>query len=312
MRNYLTSALPHYHTYGLFSRDLWGRLSPPVHRPLGSFVPTCPQTTPEVISKQKTFSGKALNPEKVYGKKWKTMSRQRLNIIYAFLFALAKADFLNDGRKRFSDDLDHLAGNQRREDRALSDADSGIPEGDQVQADDCQDYAEQNDRAVHNGLDIQVQKYAERYEDNTDALHAQTSDISSGKEEVSDHPLREVDKISKDRREDDLSQVDRVEFFAEKYDLHKDVKAKYYSHAGSGLHFYNVTDDIRKRIDRGDTQVGIGRKRHSQCHKEQRYTIEQYSDPPLGKCAFSHVVLHVRIIDRERAPQRALPLKDEE
>ena len=67
------------------------------------------------------------------------MSGQCLNIIYAFLFALAKADFLNDGRKRFSDDLDHLAGNQSREDRALSDADSGIPEGDQVQADDCQD-----------------------------------------------------------------------------------------------------------------------------------------------------------------------------
>ena len=159
---------------------------------------------------------------------------------------------------------------------------------------------------------LAIEKYAERYEDNTDALHAQTSDISSGKEEVSDHPLREVDKISKDRREDDLSQVDRVEFFAEKDDLHKDVKTKYDRHAGSRLHFYNVTDDIRKRIDRGDTQVGIGRKRHSQCHKEQRYTIEQYSDPPLGKCAFSHVVLHVRIIDRERAPQRALPLKDEE
>ena len=265
------------------------------------------------------------------------MSRQRLNIIYAFLFALAKADLLNDGRKRFSDDFDHLAGNQSREDRALSDADSGIPEGDQVQADDCQDYAEQNDRAVHNGLDlreglsdffsdrhchalhghgdkfhIQVQKYAERYEDNTDALHAQTSDISSGKKEISYHPLREVDKISKDRGEDDLGQVDRVEFFAEKDDLHKDVKTKYDRHAGSRLHFYNVTDDIRKRIDRGDTQVGIGRKRHSQCHKEQRYTIEQYSDPPLGKCAFSHVVLHVRIIDRERAPKRALPLKDEE
>ena len=264
------------------------------------------------------------------------MSRQCLFIIYAFLFALAKADLLNDGRKRFSDDLDHFACDESRENGALSDADSRIPEGDQVQAGDCQDHAEQNDRAVHNGLDlreglsdffgdrhchalhghgdkfhIQVQKYAERYEDNTDALHAQTSDISSGKEEVSDHPLREVDKISKDRREDDLSQVDRVEFFAEKYDLHKDVKAKYYSHAGSGLHFYNVTDDIRKRIDRGDTQVGIGVKRHPQCHKEQRYTIEQYSDPPLGKCAFSHVVLHV-LITCGGSPARTFPRSDEE
>ena len=57
---------------------------------------------------------------------------------------------------------------------------------------------------------------------------------------------------------DDLGQIDRIEFFAKKDDLHKNVNTKYDRHAGSGLHFYNVTDDIRKRIDRGNSQVGIG------------------------------------------------------
>ena len=190
-----------------------------------------------------------------------------------FLF-LAEADFLHDRRKRLSYDRDHLACDERREDRALSNADSRITEGDQMQERDRKDHAEQNYCAVYDRLDlcerlidllgdghchafhghwneihIQIQKDSECYEYNTHALHSKTSDISSGEEEIADHPLREVDKISKDRGKNDLEQVYRIELFAQKQDLYKDIEAEYDRDAGAGLHFYNITDDIRERVD---------------------------------------------------------------
>ena len=183
---------------------------------------------------------------------------------FRLLFALAEADLLHDGRKRLSYDLDHLAGDQRREDRALSDTDARIPEGDQVQANDRQDHADQDDRAVHDSFDlregladflgdrhrhalhrhrdkihVQIEKYSECYEYNADTLHSQTSNISSGEKKISDHPLREIDKIAKYGGKDNLEQVDRIKFLAENDDLHKDVEAKYDRHTGAGLHFYN-------------------------------------------------------------------------
>ena len=193
---------------------------------------------------------------------------------FSLFFALSEADFLNDRRERLSYDRNYLAGDERREDRTLSDTDSRIAEGDQMQERDREDHAEQDNCAVYDSLNlceglisllcdghchafhghwnevhIQIQEDTECYEYNTDALHSQTSDISAGEEEISYHPLSEVDKISKDRRKDDLEQVDRIELFPQKQDLHKDIEAEYDRNAGSGFHFYDITDDIRERVD---------------------------------------------------------------
>ena len=193
---------------------------------------------------------------------------------FSLFFALSETDLLHDRRKRLSYDRNDLARDECRKDRALSDTDSRITEGDQVKEYDRKNHAEQDNCAVHDSLDfcegltsflgdshchalhghrneihIQIQEDAECYEHNTHALHSQTSDVPSGKEEISYHPFREVDKISKDRGKDDLEQVDRIELFTQKQDLHKDIEAEYDRNAGSGLHFYDITDDIRERVD---------------------------------------------------------------
>ena len=193
---------------------------------------------------------------------------------FSLFFALSEADLLNDRRERLSYDRDDLARDKRREDRALSDTDSRIAEGDQVKEYDSKDHTEQDNCAVHNSLDlceglvnllgnghchslhrhrnevhVQIQEDTECYEYNTDALHSQTSDISSGEEEISYHPLCEIDKISKDRGKDNLEQVDRIELLSQQQNLHKDIEAEYDRNAGSGFHFYDITDDIRERVD---------------------------------------------------------------
>ena len=234
-----------------------------------------------------------------------------LSGVLPFLFS--KADLSDVGGEVSAYDADHFAGDQGGQDGALPDADAGIPEGDQVEAEDSEQDADRDGGAVHdrfyggkgfaglfgNGqghalhghgdqVHLQVEENAEGYEDRAGALHEQAAGVAAGKEQVSDHPFGEIDKVSEDRGEDDLEEVDRIEFPAQQDDLYEDVKAEDGGHTCAGLSLQDVTDDVGEGVDRRDPQIGIGGERYAERHTEQGDAVKEDSDPPLGKCAFSH------------------------